>query len=291
MSELLKSAWLGWQEYMTAGKYAALLLLVLFFLWFRKEGEKEKPLLIYTTLVTILCIFPVSAAVLMAYQTGFYNYKWIWSYVPLTLLIAYGGTIFLTEYWERYKKKVWQCVGITAAVLTLGVLCGSMGQDVFDGGEKRQEREAANTILEALRTEADAEEICLWAPKEIMASARAFDGKIQLIYGRNMWDAALGAYSYDTYSESEKMLYLWMCNAEESGMVEYAPEELTQGVLELSLEAILETAKAAGVNRILLPGNILPEELENLARAWKVQPRQLGAYYLITITNNENGNS
>lgn len=285
MRELLTNAWLGWHRYTDAGKYAALLLVVFFFLWFRKEEEKEKPLLIYTTLVTILCIFPVSAAILMLYQTGFYNYEWIWSYVPLTLLIAYGGTIFLTECWERYKKSVWQCAGISMAVVTIIVLCGSMGQDVFDAGAERQEREAANTVLEILSTEADEEEICLWAPKGIMASTRAFDGKLQLAYGRNMWDAALGAYSYDTYSESEETLYLWMCNVEESGMVDPAPEELTEGALEISPETILEIAKKAGVNRILLPGNIMPEELEKLVGIWKVQPRQIGDYYLITITN------
>ena len=294
MQELLTNAWAGWLRYTDNGKYAALLVIVLLFLWFRREEEKEKVLLIYTTLVSVMCVFPVSAAFLMAFQTRFYDYEWIWNYVPVTLLIAYGGTIFLVGCWEHYKKSVWKCVGITSAVVMLVVLCGNLGENVFDAQTESQERTEAQEILGLLLEDADGQEICLWAPKNIMASARAYDGSIQLIYGRNMWDAALGAYSYETYDEVTETLYLWMCNAEETGELEYVAEsknmvagEESKEVTDTAENAIdfawcLENAKAAGVNRILLPGSI---EAENVKQQvdFAVEVTQLGTYHLLRI--------
>lgn len=278
MTELLKTAWNGWQQYTDGGKYAALLLLVLLFLWFRKQEEKEKVLVIYTTLVAILCIFPVSAAVLMIYQTRFYSYEWIWNYVPITMMIAYGGTIFLTKFWEDYKKDKWKCAGITLAVLVLVFFSGSMGRNAFDIEGQQWQRESAKKVLSSLSAETD-EEICLWAPKEVMAWARTFDGTIRLVYGRDMWDTTLGGYSYDTYSEAEETLYLWMCVMEEKGLSEVPYQTENAG----NMREILTTACEAGVNRIILPGNILPEELEQLAVEWSVVPVEAGGYYLIEI--------
>lgn len=283
MQELLTTAWQGWQRYTDQGKYAALLLLVLLFLWFRKEEEKEKLLLVYTTLVTVLCIFPVSAAVLMAYQTRFYDYEWIWNYVPLTLMIAYGGTLFLTKCWEVYQKKLWKCVGIALLVPVLICLCGSMGQRGFDGMSAQQERAESQKVLGLVLEETGRQDICLWAPKEIMEAARAYDGKICLVYGRNMWDAALGAYSYEAYGETEEALYQWMTRVQESSMMGHFQGEPTTKEIVVGGAACLERSAELGVNVVLLPGNILPEDLQALAELGQVEPRQIEGYYLIML--------
>lgn len=283
MQELLINAWQGWQRYTDDGKYAALLFLVLLFLWFRREEEKEKLLLVYTTLVTLLCVCPVSAAVLMTYQTRFYDYEWIWNYVPLTLMIAYGGTLFLTKYWEYYQKSIWKSLGIAAVAVALVCLCGSMGESGFDGTAERQKRVAAQQTLGRMLEETGRENICLWAPKEIMETARAYDGKIRLVYGRNMWDAALGAYSYETYGESEEALYRWMTRVQESSMKgHFVDEPTTQEIVEGGV-ACMEAAKLLGVNTVLLPGNILPEDLEQMAKLGGLEPVALDGYYLIVL--------
>lgn len=281
MREILTNAWLGWQRYTDNGKYAALLLAVLLFLWFRREEEKQKVLLVYTTLMTALCIFPVSAAFLMVYQTRFYDYEWIWGYVPVTLMIAYGGTVFLTGYWESCKKNIGKFAVMSAAALAIVFLCGSMGQDAFDAEGEKQSRADAKAVLELLTEEAGDDNICLWAPKEIMENARAYDGNIRLVYGRNMWDASLGGYSYEVYGKDRESLYLWMCNVEENGTVEYAMETDAENIIDSAW--CLETVREKGVNCVILPGNILQEELQKLTRAWGLEPVQLGMYYLFVL--------
>ena len=269
MLELLTNAWQGFDQYRSGGKYVALLLVVLLFLWFGRKENKEKVLLIYTTLVTVLCIFPVSAVFLMTYQTGYYDYVWIWNYVPVTLMIAYGGTIFLTDSWEHYQKNTWKCMGITVAVLALLVLCGNLNREdntiLSETGEKGE----TGAVLAVLAEEAKEQNICLLAPKNIMAEARAYDGNIRLIYGRNIWDAALGGYSYETYSKAQEDLYLWMSEVEETG--------------ELSDIRAVEAAGEAGVNRILLPDTIEAGELQKLSDTMDVEITKLGSYYLLKL--------
>lgn len=287
MLELLTNAWQGWRRYTDNGKYAALLLLVLVFLWFRREKEKEKVLLLYATLVTVLCIFPVSAAALMAYQTRFYDYEWIWNYVPVTLLLAYGGTVFLTGCWKSYQESTWKCAGITLAVLALIVLCGSLGSKAYDNAVDYPKDGQVQAVLAA---ETEGQDICLWAPEKVMASARAYDGDIRLVYGRDMWDAALGGYSYDTYGEVEEKLYLWMCNVEETGALEYILAAENAAAMEAVPETetidgvwCVEAARAAGVNRILLPGNVTAEAIGQLAELAQAELVQYEEYYLLKI--------
>ena len=292
MQELLNNAWAGWQAYMEAGKYGALLLLVLFVLWFGREACKEKLLLIYTTIMTVGCVFPVSAALLMKYQTRFYDYEWIWSYVPLTLMVAYGGVIFLYEQWEKQTensvgRRNYRQKGILlVAVVLLITLCGRMGKPLSDTISAQEyktvQKIVAELTAESLESEATVsaeEEICLWAPQEIMNMVRSINPNIGLVYGRNMWDAKLGANFYEGYGEVEERLYLWMCNAEETGTLTCALEDETH----LDVVNCVEDARAVGVNRILLPGTIEEEEIRMLSRTLQIVVKELQGYYLLEI--------
>lgn len=302
MLELLTNAWQGWQRYTEGGKYGALLALVLLFLWLRRNEEKEKVLLVYTTLAAVLCVFPVSAAVLMAYQTRFYDYEWIWSYVPVTLMIAYGGTILITGSWKCYQKSIWKWAGITLAVLGLTVLCGSMGAVTYEDAVDDSGESQVQAALDVLTSESGGQEICLWGPRDLMASVRAYDGHIRLLYGRDMWDASLRGYSYDTYGEVEERLYRWMRNLEETGTLAYTLEadnaaggSNASGTESAALGAeadaeividgawCIEAARVAGVNRILLPGTIAADALGQLAEAAGTEAVPCGAYYLLKV--------
>lgn len=286
MQELLKNAWQGWIGFAEQGKFAALLLMVLLFLWFRREKCKEQLLLVYTTIIVGCCIFPITAAVLMKYQTLFYDYEWIWSYVPLTIMIAYGIVVFWTELCGKQKKEASAGkrnriypAGLGIVIITIIFLCGRLGSIVEGAEPDRLQRQNTGKVLEALVQESEGQEICLWAPKEIMSAARGQNADVRLIYGRNMWEAALGAYSYEVYGKTEEILYLWMCNAEETGSIAYIAEDgsIIDGTW------CIQAAKAAGVNRVLLPNNIVTEELHVLSNEIGQVVQQLEGYYLLEL--------
>ena len=106
MMTLLQSALTGWTDYTQHGKFAALLLLAILYLGFVLYGsgkeanasgaeKARKRLYLYGALVTFGCICPVTALILLKYQTAFYSYVWIWAAVPQTALIAWAATDFL----------------------------------------------------------------------------------------------------------------------------------------------------------------------------------------------------
>lgn len=272
MRELIRNAWLGWQSYTDNGKMAALLLIALLLLWLgRKEIRKPyHTLVLYTTVMTFACICPFTAAVLMGYQTRFYDYQWIWELVPVTIVIALTGTLLWTELMKKYEKQRyagWKRIGITALLIALIYLCGRMGNPVWDADEEVRKREETAKVLEIITENGKNTDINLWAPQGVMEYVRVLDGNIRLPYGRNMWDPALNGYAYDTYGEKETMLYRWMANAEETG----------EG--DAVIETAMDMARELGVNHILLPGNLQPEVLAELEQYLGISAEKLEGYY------------
>ena len=296
MREMIRNAWLGWQNYTDNGKLAALLLMALLFFWLGKREKRNKffTFIVYTTIMTVCCICPFTAAVFMQYQTRFYDYPWIWSLVPVTMIIALAGTLLwieLTEEYARKKGKLWKCAGITAMMVSVICLCGRMGNTIWESGQEIQKEIETSRVLEIITENGENTNIVLWAPQGIMEYARALNGCIRLPYGRNMWDDALNAYSYDTYGDTEKTLYVWMSNAEETGegvaFIEIGKEaalepERTQKVTITAAECV-DMAAELGVTHILLPENMRQETLEELENRLGTPLEQVEGYYLFRI--------
>lgn len=275
MTGILKNfqmAWLGWKSYTDGGKIAALLLAALFFLWYYRKKEGNLPFLAYTTVTAICCIFPVTAAILMIYQTKFYDYEWLWSLVPVTAAIAYGIVLLLAECWDGFQISQWR-KGLPVTVLLLAVilLAGGMGRPAWDRAEQAKERQQAYGILDEIMELCPEGELCLWAPQEIMAYARERDSHIRLPYGRNMWDNSLNAWAYDTYDERTTALYQWM---EQAGKAEVA-----DGVC-VSLEESIQYARDIGVDCIVLPETISQETIRKMETALDVKARLLEGYWI-----------
>lgn len=295
MSELVRNAWLGWSRYTDNGKAAALLLAVLLFLWLEKRLE-EKSLLLYTTAMAALCICPLTAALLMVYQTKFYDYEWIWSLVPVTLATAVGGTVFLAEIWKNYGwRESWKSAVLTALCLGVLFLCGSLGRQAWQEGQtftnleaegRGQIAAALDIILEGENTSGQGntenpQAVCLWAPWEVMECARAYSGRICLPYGRNIWDDALNAYSYDVYDDTVREMYEWMCRIEE-GVQDQGSIPAKSG--ETAEEKkLLQKALDTGVNRLLLPDDVGEETLSLVEKVLGTQARELEGYYLFYV--------
>lgn len=335
MKELIKNAWLGWLRYTDHGKFAALLFAVLLYFWLKEKitpvktigaergknvlGQNDdtgRGLLIYVTVMTIVCVCPVTAAFLMLYQTKFYDYEWIWSLVPMTAVIAWGMADFLAEKWKNFRKEgMGKSLILTICAAALLFLCGGLGVKAWEESGTGEERDRIASVLSAVTENGRRADICLWAPEEVMEYARAYSGGIRLPYGRNMWDKSLNAYSYDTYDAGRMEMYQWMSLAEENGSFDYvvevsgpSVEEGTEGVGEIAAEAggeaaaadedntqgarkqlsgtlCIQNALAAGVNTVLLPGNMEPEALAAAEEILGVKARQVEGYYLLTILN------
>lgn len=293
MTEWIQNAWRGWQHYITQGKLAAVFFAVLLFLWFCKKGTNRKPLLLYATGMAVCCVLPLTAAALMAYQTKFYDYEWIWSMVPLTAVSAWGIVLFLDTVWPGFEPAK-RRQGLTATVLAAAVvlLGGSLGNGFRDGEEREKERRHAYRVLEQVKENCGGDEICLWAPREILEYAREADGAIRLPYGRSMWNDALKGYAYDVYRDQQKIMYRWMEGVGGTGLegTGHIAEDMTaereawpEGGDPWAFgraEEYAGYALEAGVTCILLPGDAAPEILGQMEEALGVEAQKLEDYWI-----------
>ena len=131
MMTLLQSALTGWTDYTQHGKFAALLLLAILYLGFvlygsgkeaNASGAEKAPkrLYHYGALLTFGCICPVTALILLKYQTAFYSYVWIWAAVPQTALIAWAATDFLCNLLKEKSLRNGMAALILLGILFLG---------------------------------------------------------------------------------------------------------------------------------------------------------------------------
>lgn len=274
MTELLGNAWRGWIQFNSAGKLSAALLISLVFLWVYSRRVPQKAFLIYTSVATAVCILPLTAAALMVYQTGFYDYEWVWSIVPMTAMIAMALTVFLAEALHGISKGDRKTETAAFLLALAGLMfCGDMGQKTWDGAGERRERQEAAQMLDAAKAQMAEEHIVLWAPKEIMGYARQADASVELVYGRNMWDKALDAYAYDVYTDDLNKLYQWM---------EASPEELSE-----EDTACAEAALQAGVNCVLIPADKPEKAIGYLEGLFGTEAERIGEYYLLAVTGAE----
>lgn len=189
----------------------------------------------------------------------------------MTAVIAYGGVSFLSECWPGFRISEWK-KGVPVLALLLAILffCSGMGKTDVDKNNSEAERRAAEKVLMQIRTEMQEKEICLWAPKAILEYARETDASIKLLYGRNMWDEWLNAYTYDVYSEDMVSLYQWM---EEPDLAEEVQDETPV--------ARVRTALEAGTNCILLPENVDEGMIKKLENALELRVLSIDGYYLL----------
>lgn len=272
MKELIRDAANGWFRYTEAGKYAVLLLGLLLWLGYLKhlkkaeEGTQEQQnFWWYTAVSAALAIFPLSAAVWMGYQTRFYDYEWIWSAVPVTGFIAAAAAgLYAKKISDIGKNEKWKIPAMLLCGLAAVWLCGSMGTERVQGMWMQQNRyeaqgteekwaeDSAQVLLTGYReVSASSQKLCVWASSEVLMHIREQSGEICLLYGRNMWEDALNAYSYDMYDAEVIRLYEWM---EELNVIPDEGVVLPEPDKEEAMQ-MLHTALSYGVNCMVFPGN------------------------------------
>lgn len=300
MIEFIQKASQGWAAYSQIGKVSGLLLISLAFLWIYYKQEEDKRFLVYATVMTGLCIFPVTAGILMMYQTRFYDYLWIWSAVPGTALIAWALVVFTRQYIrEQSSGKPLKAVVLYVVVFLLLFVSGSMGRTLDDDdnpvdyGAERTDNSWIRELLCEIKEASGEDHICLWAPAEVMEYVRETDASINLIYGRNMWTPGLNAYTFDTYSEDLVEMYRWMEGDTEeldSGKTaDQGSADLTGGKEENAsmsetVGKYCEKALESGVNCVLLPAQADENVVRQFETVFGNEAMDLGDYYLITTT-------
>ena len=204
--------------------------------------------------------------------------------MPQTALIAWACTEFLYTLWREKSIR-----NVAATLLLAGIVILS-GNPVSDrtGTQLTQveaPRETLRQLSEYHLEESGETEYSLWAPKEILAAARAYSADIHPVYGRSIWDAALGSYSYDTYETWQEDLYLWMNHLEETGEPEYVRTEENTGERTIDFRTCLDSAAAAGVDYILLPGDLPEDTVEKMqvTLGTDTELKTTAGYYLIEI--------
>lgn len=253
----------GMEQFFVADKMVVLLLAVFFFFWLKTKknvSEKGNKLLVFSLVVSVLLLCPLTAVVGVIYQTAFYDYEWLWSMVPLTIVISYAAVlVYDTKAGQgNWKKKA----PLVLVFLLLLFWCGNQGALKTVDAEEAERQEKASSIVAVLKQEALEESLVLWAPRSLMQETRRRTGAVKLAYGRDMWEAKAGAYDYEAYSDTLIAAYEWMEAAEN-----IAGDTIPKVVKILwerenmndRLKKVLPDIFSMGVNGIVIPVEV--EEL------------------------------
>lgn len=263
----------GFAEMIKDHKYLALIVGILIFGYVcRKKwtDAKARQFWLYGAGGMLLLAFPVTGMFFLIYQTRFYDYGWVWSFVPLTAILAWGITEIVFGYLEpgtmigaEKLKEKWvlpaRILGLLAAASIL-FMFGNQGRLQAVSQEELQVRSSSEKILAYLEEQELVQNKVLWAPRGIMQYLRSHSGEVTLFYGRDMWDGKAGAYDYEAYEEVEVSCYEWMeCVSSSLNLyllqVEQAPEAVHEA---LASERFLLEAVTRGVDVTILPTQITP---------------------------------
>lgn len=205
------------------GQYLTLFIAVLLFIWLLEE-HKNQEFVRFSLTMLLLLLLPLSAELLIRYQTAFYGRENIWRLLPLTALLAYGLVLTETKMLaalvriEAHKqsppniknerlREVFVLVILTALLLISGTLSADKTETGKRAGLNGLPREAQ--ILTFLDIPKD-DFVYLLAPDEVSSFARIYSGNLLLPYGRDLYEEGLNAFLYDAYDEEMLLLHDWI---------------------------------------------------------------------------------
>ena len=215
MRELLQNAIYGPGNYFRSNYMIVLVLglLLYFFAAETKLQPREKRLLRMVTVLLILILFPVSAVILMLYQSRSFSYFWIWSLMPVTLFISWGSVTVLWKLTGQNRRDGGagrRLLAGIAVLLALLLLTGNMGRIQTVSEEKAAVSSQAGQVASYLQEMPEIEKTLLWAPRSVLEAVRQRNSGIRVLYGRNMWEPEAAAHAYDIYSIEQQRLFDWM---------------------------------------------------------------------------------
>lgn len=246
---------------MSGGQYLMLFMVALLLLWLTDDPEK-KEFRSFSLVMLLLLVCPASVWVLCKYQTAFYSRDALWQLLPVTALLAYGLVMALFRImwaltrgygrWRsampRQKERLCE-LGIGGMLTVLLFLCGtlSLAKTVTDSAGEAGVPDSVRGVLQALEIPQE-ENVYLVAPDEVQEWARVYSGRLLLPYGRNLWEPALSAYTYDSYGEELYELHDWING---TGQTAYSLQQE---------EELLSRCASAGYEYLVFGGERLEDE-------------------------------
>lgn len=248
----------GMTSYFREDKTIVILVSVLVLFWLKEKktvDNKGNRLLLYTTVMSVLLLCPVTAVAVLMYQTMFYDYAWAWSMVPVFAVLAYAGVVLYEEWRPALNWK--KSVVLAILLLVMLFVCGNQGVVQTVETQDAEERYRAEGIVSVVGTKGTDREVILWGPKSIMQEVRRQTGEINLVYGRDMWDEKSGAYDYEAYSVPYIEAYEWMelvaLMAKEATGEESFHKLCEEYQLMDNADSHVEVMMGSGVNVIVIP--------------------------------------
>lgn len=179
----------------------------------------------YAFLMLLVLLCPVTAKLLVIYQTPFYSTDNLWELLPVTPLLAYALVVATVKIvgaltsqrgrWQqaitRKKESVLETFVIMGLSLVL-FLCGTL-----EFGKAMTEEATGNAtipanVCEVLKAMELPEEgnVKIVAVDEVARWARIYSGRILLPYGRNLYEPEMTAFTYEVYTEEAHLLHDWV---------------------------------------------------------------------------------
>lgn len=172
--------------------YTALFLVALLYLF--TVRDTQKPLYRYSVLGAIAVLFPLAGSLLKAYFQGFYEKDSLLWLLPVAAVIAYTIILVYNKQWNVWKKRL-----MMPFVCILVALCGYMSGGLEETGEQSSYEEEITGMYDWILEHDTKGLILLAGPEEIIQDARAYDGRLMTVYGRDLWEQELTPYFYDSY--------------------------------------------------------------------------------------------
>ena len=173
--------------------YLALFLAAMFYLYMVRE--EKQPFFKYGVLSAVLVLFPLTRWILNKCFQGFYEAEaWQWL-LPVMGVIAFAVIEIWGKQWEKWKR--WAIIPVACLVF---LLCGVWSQDYLKKDINKNINEMKE-VYDLILNQNTGSEILLVGPQEIMENARAYDGRIITVYGRDVWETDLDYAFYDHYDE------------------------------------------------------------------------------------------
>jgi len=189
--------------------FTALFLAGMLSLWYSKYENKPETgyLFWYALIMLIILINPFYIAFINRYAPSLAKnniFLWILPVVPVIICCAVRAVGIL----ENWQKKIMFAVGLVA-LLVLAAATSYSASNVSIR-KNSNSTEAERQVFEYLSAELEASGasgFLIWGENTIMESARIYDGRFRLIYGKDMWMSDCLALTGTQYSDELVMAY------------------------------------------------------------------------------------